>query len=98
MRDEQLHAVVVRRAFRSQHVQNTSCLDHFWRLRCRKSARRCGAKHISRLKVLKCKKLRGPEHDNGYVLFLRRKQAPPTPEFRIPLSLVEYVKKEDKKQ
>ena len=21
--------------------------DHFWQLRCRKSARRCGAKHIS---------------------------------------------------
>ena len=36
--------------------------------------------------------------DNTYVLFLRCKQAPPTPEFRIPLPLVEYVKKEDKKQ
>ena len=36
--------------------------------------------------------------DNAYVLFLRCKQAPPTPEFRIPLSLVEYVKKQDKKQ
>ena len=48
MRDEKLHAVVARRTFRSQHVQNTSCSDHFWKLRCRKSARRCGAKHISK--------------------------------------------------
>ena len=36
--------------------------------------------------------------DNAYVLFLRCKQAPPTPEFRIPSSLFDYVKKEDKKQ
>ena len=36
--------------------------------------------------------------DNAYVLFLRCKQASPTPEFRIPLPLVEYVEKEDKKQ
>eukprot|EP00438_Fugacium_kawagutii_P026028 Skav202335 [mRNA] locus=scaffold781:75324:76640:+ [translate_table: standard] len=36
--------------------------------------------------------------DNAYVLFLRCKQAPPTPEFRVPNSLVDYVKKEDKKQ
>ena len=27
--------------------------EHFWKLRCRKSARRCGAKHISKSKVLK---------------------------------------------
>ena len=27
--------------------------DHFWKLRCRKSASRCGAKHISKSKVLK---------------------------------------------
>ena len=30
--------------------------------------------------------------DNAYVLFLRRKQAPPSPEFRIPLSLVRVCK------
>ena len=29
--------------FPSQNVQNTPCSDHFWKLRCRKSARRCGA-------------------------------------------------------
>ena len=43
-----VHAVVVRSTFCSQNVQNTPCSDHFWKLRCRKSARRCGAKHISR--------------------------------------------------
>ena len=58
MRDEKLHAVVVRStfpsqklarsAFRSQNVQNTPLSDHFWKLRCRKSARPCGAKHISK--------------------------------------------------
>ena len=47
MRDEKLHAVVVRSTFPSQNVQNTPGSDHFWQLRCRKSAPRCGAKHIS---------------------------------------------------
>ena len=46
-------------------------------------------------------------NDNAYVVcivihqvmvFLRCKQAPPTGKFRIPLSLVEYVKKQDKKK
>ena len=37
----------------AQNVQNTPVSDHFWKLRCRKSARRCGAKHISKSKVLK---------------------------------------------
>ena len=49
-RDEKLHAVVARSTFRSQNVQNTSASDHFWKLRCRKSARRCGAKDISKSK------------------------------------------------
>ena len=53
MRDEKLHAVVARSTFRSQNVQNTSAPDHFWKLRCRKSARRCGAKHISKSKCTK---------------------------------------------
>ena len=53
MRDEKLHAVVVRSTFRSQsqNVKNTTCSDHFWKLRCRKSARSCGAKHTSKSKV-----------------------------------------------
>ena len=42
-----------RGTFRSQKVQSISLSEHFWKLRCRKSARRCGAKHISKSKVLK---------------------------------------------
>ena len=53
MRDEKLHAVVARSKFRSQNVQNTSRSEHFWKLRCRKSARRCGAKQISKSKCTK---------------------------------------------
>ena len=53
MRDENLHAVVARSTFPSQNVQNTSASDHFWKLRCQKSARRCGAKHISKSKCTK---------------------------------------------
>ena len=53
MRDEKVHAVVARSTFPSQNVQNTSAPDHFWKLRCRKSARRCGAKHISKSKCTK---------------------------------------------
>jgi len=52
-RDEKLHAVVARSTFRSENVQNTPVPDHFWQLRCRKSARRCGAKHISKSKCTK---------------------------------------------
>ena len=50
---EKVHAVVARNTFRSEHVQNTTCSRHFWKLRCRKSARRCGAKHISKSKCTK---------------------------------------------
>ena len=50
---EKVHAVVARSAFPSQNVQNTPGPDHFWQLRCRKSARRCGAKHISKSKCTK---------------------------------------------
>ena len=53
MRDEKLHAVVARSTFASQNVQNTPLSDHFWKLRCRKSARRCGAKHICKSKCTK---------------------------------------------
>ena len=50
---EKVHAVVARSTFPSQNVQNTPVSDHFWKLRCRKSARRCGAKHISKSKCTK---------------------------------------------
>ena len=53
MRNEKLHAVAARSTFRSQNVQNTPGPDHFWKLRCRKSARRCGTKHISKSKCTK---------------------------------------------
>ena len=53
MRDEKLHGVVARSTFQSQNVQNTPGSDHFWKLRCRKSARHCGAKHISKSKCTK---------------------------------------------
>ena len=47
MRDEKLHAVVARSTFPSQHAQN------LWKLWCRKGARRCGSKHISKSKCAK---------------------------------------------
>ena len=50
---EKVHAVVARSTFPSQNVQNTRGSDHFWKSRCWKSARRCGAKHILKSKVLK---------------------------------------------
>ena len=50
---EKVHAGAARSTFPSQNVQNTPCTDHFWRFRCRKSGRRCGAKHISKSKCTK---------------------------------------------
>ena len=45
---EKVHAVVARSTFASQNVQNTPGADHVWQFRCRKSARRCGAKQVSK--------------------------------------------------
>ena len=53
MRDEKVQAVGARSTFPSQNVQSTPLSDHFWKLRCRKSARRCGAKHIPKSKCTK---------------------------------------------
>ena len=50
---EKVHAVVARSTFASQNVQNTPMSDHFWTLRCRKSACHCGAKHICNSKCTK---------------------------------------------
>ena len=50
---EKVHAVVARSTFPSENVQNTPGPDHFCTLRCRKSARRCGAKQISKSKCTK---------------------------------------------
>jgi len=48
MRDETLHAVVARSTFGSQNVQNRPTSEHFRKLRCQKSARRFGTKHMSK--------------------------------------------------
>ena len=53
MREGKVHAVVARSTFVSENAKNTSHSDHFWKLRCRKSARRCGTKHISKSKCTK---------------------------------------------
>ena len=50
---EKVYAFVARSTFPSQNVQSTPFSDDFWKLTCRESARRCGAKHISKSKVLK---------------------------------------------
>ena len=44
---------MARSTFPSQNVQNIPFSDHFWKLRCRKSAQRCGTKHISKSKCTK---------------------------------------------
>ena len=53
MRDEKLRAVVARNTCQSQSVQSTPFSEHFWKLRCQKSASRCGAKHVSKSKCAK---------------------------------------------
>ena len=59
MRDGKVHAVVARSTFPSQNSQNNLVSDHSWKLRCRKSARCCGAKHISKSK---CTNTPGADH------------------------------------
>ena len=50
---EKVHTAVVRSMFASQHAQKTPCSEHFWKLKCPKSTRGCGAKHISKSKCEK---------------------------------------------
>ena len=50
---EKVHAVVTWSRFPNQNVQNKPAPDHFWKLRCRKSARRCGSQQISKSKCTK---------------------------------------------
>ena len=50
---EKVHPVVARSTCPSQNVKSTRGSDNFWKLRCRKSARCCGAKHISKWKCTK---------------------------------------------
>ena len=42
-----------REAHSQVKMYKTPASDHYWKLRCRKSARRCGAKHISKSKFRK---------------------------------------------
>ena len=51
MRDEQVHAAGARSTFVSEKAKNTPRSEHYSKLRCRKNARRCGAKHISKSQV-----------------------------------------------
>ena len=48
---QKVQAVVARRTFRNQNVKSTPFSEHFWNLRCSKSARRCGGKHMSKSKL-----------------------------------------------
>ena len=45
-----LHLAVAKRIFASQNRQSTSCSDHFWRIRCRKFAPRCGETRVCKSK------------------------------------------------
>ena len=47
-RNQKLHAAVARSIFSSQNVRKLKGSEHFLKLRCRKIARRCGEKHISK--------------------------------------------------
>ena len=53
IKHEKLHAVMARSTFRSQNVQNTSASEHFWKLRCWKSARFVARSTLPRSKVSK---------------------------------------------
>ena len=53
---EKLHAAVARSTFQSQNAKKLTGSDHFLKLRCRKIARRCGEKHVSKSK---CQKTEG---------------------------------------
>ena len=51
--DEKSHAVVAWSTFPSQNAENISTSEHFWKMQSGKSARRCGAKHVSKSKCAK---------------------------------------------
>ena len=50
---EQVYAVVARSTFPSQQCKKLTVSGHFWKLRYRKSACRCGAKPVSKSKCTK---------------------------------------------
>ena len=59
MRDEKLHAVVARSTFPSQHAQDTSASEHFWKLDVEKVH---AVVARSTFRNQKCKTLTGFEH------------------------------------
>ena len=70
---EKWRAAVAKTTFLSQNVQNTSWSEHFLKFRCRKMARRCGAKHIFKSKCTKHLSvgaiLEVPKSKNGTLLW-----------------------------
>ena len=50
---EKVHAVVARSTFPTQKCKKLMGSDHSWKMRCRKSARPCGAKHMFKSKCTK---------------------------------------------
>ena len=56
MRGEKLRAIVARSTFPSENVKNTTCSDQIRKLRCPKSARRCGVKMSEAYFQVKCAK------------------------------------------
>ena len=50
---EKWHAAVAKSTFASQNAQNTTLAELFWKFRCYKMPRRCGAKHICKSKCTK---------------------------------------------
>ena len=52
-RNQKLHAAVAKSTFPSENVQNTSAPDRFLQCWCRKIARRCGEKRVSKSKSTK---------------------------------------------
>ena len=73
---KKVHTVVARSTFWNQNVQNTPFSDHFWKLRCWKSARCCGVNtfwnqnvqstpfsdHFWKLRCWKCARCCGAKH------------------------------------
>ena len=57
---EKVHAIAARSKVQSQNAQSTPSSELFWKMRSRKSARRCSAKHMSKSKcwrhhMLRCR-------------------------------------------
>ena len=65
---EKVHAVVARSTFPREIFTKHTSFGAFWKLRCRKSARCCGAKHISKSKCLETRHARTTFEGSDVVL------------------------------